>query len=176
MAVLVAIPVEDGSAVIRYTPYHAGRRGGVLGSDPVGTLMINAEAVGAAGGGSVTVNITMLREAFGFPLMFVPTIVVMSDNLASAEDSTLTFDSPRFVTALSQVVTKLSTTNVGNMGQVPNVAVNLEGDATPRTIIQGVWDTNTDTKVYHIHAFGPVYDMQVIAARGYISDIIAGIR
>lgn len=173
MAVNTTTLIADGVITSRYTPYHAARRGGPDGSDPVGTLSVNAQATGAAGGGTVIVGISMNRETFGFPLLWVPTMISIADNLATAEDVDLAYSGGRMETAQQQVVTMVQFAE--NAGAASQYGVSFEGgEAT--LIITATWQTNTDTKTYHLHVFGPVYDLQVIAARGRISDIMAGLR
>lgn len=159
-----------------YVPYHTVMRGGPDGMDPVGSLQVNAEATGDAGGGVVNIILSMLRQPFGFPILWAPTMVSATDNLASAEDVALSFSSGRLITDMQQTITMVATANAGDLGNAKELGVSLEGRDAVVTVATATWSTNTDTKSYHLHMFGPVYDLQLIALKGRISDIMAGLR
>lgn len=165
--------VRDGF----YTPYHSIGRG--VGNGLVGTLQIDAEATGAAGGGIVVIRLKMKREEFGFPLIFIPTYVAVKDNLATAELVTLDYRAAgnrRMSSNVSEMITTLQNNNE-NAGLTTNTTIPIEGgDRTEQDIMTAVWETNTDTKTYHLHMFGPVFDLQVIARSGLVDPLLAGLR
>lgn len=160
-----------------YTPYHTLGRGGSNGL--VGSLSVDAEATGDSGGGSVTVALNMGRQEFGFPILWVPTVIAIRDNLAAAENVALIYDSTnnrRLAASFHEVVVGLRS-GATNTALMSNVSIPVEGDAVaPAGIFAAIWPTNTDTKSYHLHMFGPVFDLQVIAKQGEIDLLAAGVR
>ncbi len=179
MAVDTTLVVSAANSA--YVPYHIGQRGGDEGNTPVGTLDVDAEATGAAGGGAVTLRIFLARQVFGFPMMWVPTIVSLLDNLSSAEVAVVRYGvtgNVRMTAGLEQAVTLVANSGTGNAGQTENVTIPIEPSTdSAQEVLQAIWDTNTDTKVYHMHVFGPVYDLQVLAENGArVPNLMAGIR
>ncbi len=174
MAVSTNRDVADGL----FTPYHQRQR--AEGNGLVGTLSVNAEATGAAGGGSVTIILRMRRREFGFPILWVPTLIQCQDNLGTPEPVTLNYLSAgnRQLTAnLTEVITPIDAGDVQDVGHALNVSMPIEGNETSiDSILSMKWETNTDTKIYHMHVFGPVYDLQVVARQGYIDELMAGLR
>lgn len=160
-----------------YVPYHTGGRGRYSGL--VGMLGMDANATGLAGGGSVTISITASKDAFGFPFTWVPTFIGVDDNLAAAEEVRVSYngDGNRLL-AFSPAQNALSVRSGSqNTGVFSNLAIPIEPDGEdPVGILTAVWPTNTDTKLYHLHVFGPVYDMQVIARNYEITEMLAGLR
>lgn len=172
MAVSTTVQMADQL----YVPYHQEGRG--EGNGLVGTLHVDAEATGAAGGGTVTVSLAMSREEFGFPLVFVPTYISAQDNLAAAEEVRLTYngENPRLSSSLADAIL-LVRTAATNQGVFNNASIPIEGNnIASGIVIQMQWITNTDTKVYHMHLFGPVFDLQVIAKNGFVDPMMAGLR
>lgn len=173
MAVVSNNEVEDGL----YVPYHQLGRAGPSGL--VGTLHVDATATGAAGGGTVSIVVRMKREEFGFPILWVPTVIALVDNLAAAENAIARYEGAanrRISSTIHQIVTMLQV-GTDNIGVVENLTVPIEGiTGVDAAIFSGVWDTNTDTKIYHVHMFGPVYDLQMIADQGEIDILAAGVR
>lgn len=174
----MAVSVTRSISAGLYTPYHAGvGRGAVNGL--VGTLQLDAEATGAAGGGTVQIAVSMGREAFGFPLMLVPTFVGVQDNLAAAEVVRVDYRLEGNRRLQASVSTTLTTLRSGtnNAGTVENVSIPIEGVAIAEAdILHAVWATNTDTKTYHLHVFAAVFDLQVIAREGLVDLLMAGVR
>lgn len=177
MAVTGTIAVENSL----YTPFQTRMRGGAYGEEPVGTLSVDGVVTGAAGGGTAKINITMKRIEFGMVVMFVPTIVVLRDGLATAEDVQFNWvnsgnirTNVEFLVRVEMVDTIVTQINAG---KVDPAGILIEGvDQTERFIAQVSWATNTDTIVYELHMFGLIYDAEVIAKRGGISQLMAGIR
>ncbi len=172
---------NDIGTLGRYVPYRTPERAGEDGGDPVGTLSIAATATGAAGGGTVTVVIRMRRTEFGFRLIWVPTYISVVDNLATAEVVLLgAFGNPnneRLAGAMRQSVLPLAGAGALNVGSFTQLGVAVEPETeTISTVLTGEWSTNTDTKVYFVHAYGVCYDAEVIAREGRISELLAGLR
>lgn len=162
-----------------FVPWHTATRGGD-GSNPVGTIAVDALATGAAGGGTVTLRLQQSIEQFGFPLVWVPTWIAVTDNLASAEPVQLTLGSTgnrRLNADVSHTILTVADGQGLNNGNLENVTVPIEGrTVADGTVITAVWDTNTDTKSYHIHAFGAVFDLQLLAREGQVWPLLAGLR
>lgn len=164
-----------------YVPFRNAQRGGPSGSDPVGTLFVNAEATGAAGGGTVTINITMRRQEFGFPIIWVPTYITTLDTLASVGKivwSYLDTGNERLGASINEAVVAVATGLAINAGVVAErgVAIDPTGE-TALAVMSAIWDDNVDTKAYHVHVFGAVFDRQVMAlSDGSVHDLLAGIR
>lgn len=160
-----------------YVPFHTAGRGGRNGL--VGTLGVDAQATGDAGGGSVTLNLNMRREEFGFPILWVPTVVSLFDNLATAENVIGKFESAgnrRLDFGLRQIATMVQV-GADNVGIIENVTVPIEGiGIASARVYQAFWASNVDTKAYHLHMFGAVFDLQVIARLGEIDLLAAGMR
>lgn len=175
MTVTVTRNVSSGSD--GYVPWHTASRDSNAGL--VGTLAFNAEATGDSGGGTVKILLRMRREEFGFPILWVPTQVTTIDNLATAEDVIVTYETAgnrRLSTSFQQIVQMRQVLST-NAGAVENVVIPIEGVGPGQLdIMQAEWATNTDTKTYHLHMFGPVYDLQMLARLGQIDPIIAGLR
>lgn len=177
MAVVANADVGDGL----FVPFRTLIRGGPGGIDPVGTLMVNAEASGAAGGGTVTLNVRMRVQEFGFHAMWVPMYITVHDDLPSAEVVEFTFQNggnERLSTILVEAITTVRTANASaNVGRVQSISVLIDPNSVAQaTILRGVWATNTDGDTYHIHAYGPVFDGEVIARGGGVSQLVAGLR
>lgn len=174
---MAVVQERNVSDVGLYVPYHATNRGQSNGL--VGTLQVNAEATGTATGGAVTIQVNMRREEFGFPLIWVPTIITARDNLATAEGIFFQYSSVgnrRLNSSLTETVLALAVAGV-NAAVMPNASVPIEGvDAVQAAVFEVLWATNTDTKIYHAHIFGPVYDLQVISRGGLIEPLLAGLR
>lgn len=174
MTVQVTRQVSDGL----YVPYHQASRS--VGNGLVGTLFVDAEAVGDSGGGSVSILLQMRREEFGFPLLWVPTLIAVQDNLATAEVVDMVYTAGGNRRALGPIGEAVVTVDGAaglNRGQMTNVTLPIEGVAlATASIMSADWASNVDTKIYHLHVFGPVYDLQLIARDGYIDDMAAGLR
>ncbi len=159
-----------------YVPYHTEFR---AMDGLVGTVQIDAETVGDASGGTVTIAIAMTRDVFGFPTMVVPTQISASDILAAAEPVDITYRSQgnrRLSIAIGEVVVSLQGA-IGNIAVANNVSIPIEGvDETERDILRAVWATNTNTFSYHLHVFAVVFDLQVVARGAGVHPLMAGIR
>lgn len=160
-----------------FIPYHTERRGEPDGL--VGVCSKDAEATGAAGGGTVSIIIQARRDIFGFPWTWVPTAIVIEDNLAAAEEVEVTHsaDGNRVLGASLRESVLTVRTGSNNHGVKSVVAIPVEPSLEDNTaIILATWPTNTDGKTYHLHVFGPVFDMQWLARNGNISPMLAGLR
>ncbi len=173
MSIVVNRTVLTGS----FVPYHQAQRG--AGNGLVGTFSKDALATGDSGSGTVTINLDMRREEFGFPAVIVPLTINTEDDLASLEVVRTTFISagnPRLEADLAEVVTPVSSGGF-QFAVKDNVAVPLEGlDRTQRTVLSALWATNADGKKYHLHMYGLVYDLQLIARNGFVDPLMSGLR
>lgn len=173
MTLVVNALLENGL----FVPYHQAERG--QGNGLVGTLSVDAAGTGDASGGTFSLNIQMSRQEFGFTPVFVPTAIYCQDDLATLEVVRLAYLSQgnrRLQSDLVEVVTPVAQSGF-NFGQKLEVSVPIEGrDRTDRTVFVGVWFTNTLNEVYHVHMFGPVYDLEILARSGYVDPLMAGLR
>lgn len=162
-----------------FVPFRTAKRGGDNGSDAVGTLSVDANATGAAGGGTVTITINMTKSEFGFRCLWVPTIMVVSDDLAAAEVVEMAFSAggnERLSTSLTQAQL-LVAGGSQNAGNAYDSAVLIDPDqVVAAEVLRAVWSTNTDTKGYHFHVYGPVFDGELLALNNSIGDLLAGLR
>lgn len=177
MAVSTNVKVEDGL----FVPFHTARRGGPMGDEPVGTLAVDAGATGAAGGGTVQAAITMNVEEFGFRMIYIPTQIAIRDNLASAEVVSFSYEqagNKRLNTNTTLRVVMTASAQSQNTGLVDGASVPIESvfSVEDGRVLLALWDTNTDTKAYHMHVFGFCFDAELIARRGGIGPLMSGIR
>lgn len=175
MAVDTTVTVAGGGL---YVPFRTPIRAGPLGNQPVGTLNVDANATGAAGGGTVTLRITMDVEEFGFRPIWCPTRVSVSDNLATAEAMELLYiatGNERLRANIGEVVVTVAVSG-SNVGLAEGLPVPIQPNVAAGEIMRATWDTNTDTKIYHLHVFGPVFDAELLAREGEVADLLAGIR
>lgn len=173
MAVSTTTAVSGGL----YVPFHQKSRGD--GYTPVGTLYVDGGATGAAGGGTVSIAISMRALEFGFRLAWVITQMSISDNLGTAEVVELSYQAAGNRRINSAIVFAQSTLDAGAQdGALLEIgAIPIEGvSQTQGDVFKAQWQTNTDTKSYHLHAFGPVYDLELIAQSGRVPPLLAGIR
>ncbi len=177
MTVSTNVTVAGG----RYVPWRTAMRGGDMGTEPVGTLEVDAGASGDVSGGTVSVGITINREEFGFPFLWVPTQITINDTLSTLENANMSYGSAgneRLNTDVLDIIVMRSGAQSTNEGIGSIAAIPIE--AVPGTVdgrcLFTVWDTNENGKVYHMHVFGPVFDMQVIANQGGISELLSGVR
>ncbi len=162
-----------------FVPWRTAKRGGRDGGEPVGTLSIDGGAVGDATAGTFALRITANREEFGFPGIFVPTHMTIRDNLASAEVVRLAYvtaGNERLNGDIEQHVLAIAGAAGLNVASFGNVGIPIEFFGVNTVIMQASWSTNTDTKVYHFHVFGYMFDAQIIAREGRIGELLAGIR
>lgn len=173
MAISVLRSAEAGN----FVPFHTLNRGGDNGL--VGTFFVDAEVTGDSGGGGVTLRQGLGRNDLGFPWLWVPTIVASRDNLATAEVVTFIYDltnNRRLSASLHETKLALQAGAV-NAALMENTSVPIEPDSdVSAEVFDVIWQTNTDTKIYHLHMFGPVYDLQLIAAGGHVDEFAAGLR
>ncbi len=177
----MAVSTDTDMANGHYVPFRTERRGGDRGDRPVGTLFADGNAIGAAGGGTVEVGLTMGRQPFGFRIMFVPTIIAVRDNLASLENV-------NFIYALTNNSRLPAGTNVDEnivpitsggiqVGRVIGVAFLIEPEEdAPGLVMRATWATNTDGKAYHLHTYGVVYDAEIMTGYGQVPDLVGGLR
>lgn len=177
MTVTETVDVSTGL----YVPFRTGRRAGWNGSQPVGTVSLDAEATGDSGGGKVSLSVSMPRFVFGFHPIWMITQIECLDNLAVAE-----------VVFFRYVATGNERLQ-GNLGEAQlavrhaaaanNVAlftiggVPIEPDQlVAADVVLVEWSTNTDAKTYHLHVFGYLFDAEEIArGDGMIGERLAGL-
>ncbi len=168
------------SAIGLFVPFRTAQRGGKEGADPVGTVMIDAGVTGAAGGGTVRLSVAGTGTEFGFPMLWVPTMISTQDNLSAAEVVTLLWrneGNDRLNTVIQEA--RLAVAGADFNIMVPNqlgILIDPSGLRVNTNLIQALWSTNTDTKTYHLHVYGPVYDAQLIARGGIVPELLAGLR
>ncbi len=173
MAVAQSRSVAD---VGLYVPYRGiDREAGI-----VGTLAVDAEATGDGSGGAVTLLITMARQEFGFHPIWVPTRVSTFDQLATPEVVMFQFDpagNERIADSLREA--KLALAGFGGSSAVfDKLGVPVEPDQVDTTsVLVAQWTTNETGDVYHLHAFGVVYDAEAMArgkVPGRTPDVLLG--
>lgn len=174
MSVTVNVAAADGL----FVPFRTQVRGGGDGSQPVGTLSVDAGAVGDMSGGSIVARITMQRQMFGFPAIWVPTTYSFFDTLAAAEAVLVTIQSGNERTGSDFVTSILLLRAAGtDAGIISDLVLPLNGESNVEVAaVQAVWATNTNVTPYHMHVFGPVYDAQLFAVNGVIPLMVAGVR
>lgn len=162
-----------------YTELKQIIRGGRERSKPVATAMVEGEATGAAGGGLVTVNITVTNDEFGFRAILVPVAVFTNDNLATPEVVQVAWPSAqnkRMQQNVSQAFTPLRVNSI-NLGKVEASGMLIEPFiSAASSIVRAVWATNTDTKVYNLAALFMVYDLEMMEREGEVGALMEGIR
>lgn len=175
MSISSSVAIGDGL----FVPFFQDVRGGKEGKSPVGTVNVDLSDVGEAGGGTVTLSLTMTREIFGFRAIVAPTLIVAADTLATAEairmQATFT-GNRRLGNHMEQAVLALAAQGQ-NVAKFEESGLVFESDLLDETtILSFVWSTNTDTKIYNFRLFGAVFDAEIIEAEGSISDFLAGVR
>lgn len=175
----MAVTSTSGVSQGHFHLLHSKVRGGPEGTSPVGTLSLVKRTAGAAGGGTATVIFTQREIEFGFRCILVPTLITTFDNLAAAEVVNLIYlsTSKRMgATDVSQAVLAIAASG-GNIARfVPDGVLFEVETKTAQEILQCVWSTNTDGKVYDIRAFFSVFDAELIEKHGSVSDFLAGVR
>ncbi len=174
MSVVTVVQMADQL----FVPY----RGVDRESSIVGTISVDINVTGAAGGGTILGQLNMNFIEFGFHPIWVPTRVGGRDNLATAEEILLSYlqaGNERIATDVDEGLLATQINGI-NRGQFNQLAVPIESIRAGGLVLQGFWLTNTDAKLYHIHAFGPVYDGEALA-RGKkkgksVDNLLAGIR
>lgn len=174
MSVLQVRQLSDGL----FVPYRGfDREAGI-----VGTLSVDMEATGDAGGGTMVAQLNMNFLEFGFHPIWVPTRVGSADDQAAATNVLFTYSAAgnqRIQTDIDE--RKLAVIMNGvNRAQYDQLQIPIEPISGGGIVMQGFWLANVDTKVYHIHAFGPVYDAEALArgkTKGKTPDLLlAGVR
>lgn len=167
----------SNTSIGEYVPFHQAGRDNPSGI--VGTLMANAEATGDATGGEVSITLRMRREEFGFPLLWVPTKIGVRDNLAAAEEVSMFYvaSGNRRLNDNFFEVQLAVRQGVTNAAILSNPSIAIEGLGPGQGDVFGAtWSTNTDTKTYHLHMFGAVFDLQMLARMGRVEAFLAGLR
>ncbi len=132
----------------------------------VGTLQVSGSATGDAGGGTVSVQITMREEEFGFHPIWVPTQVSVIDDLAAAEAVNLSFSSAgNERLAATQIEALLSIRSQSfNHAAFSELGVAIDPDIVAgAAVLTAGWTTNTLNKVYQLRAYGVIFDGQALA-------------
>lgn len=175
MTVTVNVAVADSL----YVPF----RGFDREAGAVGTLFVDGNATGDAGGGNIVIRVFMGFIEFGFHPIWVVTRMSALDDLATPEVVNVAIanaGNERLDADLQENVLTLAgfDLNVANFG---HLGVPIEPDSsTTGTVLIATWSTNTDTKAYHFHAFGLLYDAEAMARgkqKGRSADpLLGGIR
>lgn len=176
MAVVTLTAADDADLAL-YVPFRTSSRGGRDGGDPVGTLSINAGATGAAGGGTVTITITMGHIIHGFHPLFVPTYVSISDSLTTAEEVSLAYNSggnERLVGSLTEAELLIAVAGQ-NAKRFQSSGLLIEPVRGGGSVMSAVWQTNTDTKTYHLHIFGYMFDAELLVTAGRLEGLSSGL-
>lgn len=162
-----------------YVPFMQDVRGGPDGKSPVGTLASIGTDTGDVSGGTVNIKLLMTRMMFGFRAVLAPTLLMSSDNLASPEAVNLKYQSSgnrRVNLSIDQAELAIAAFG-GNFAHFEESGIVLESDLLVATsVLEFIWSTNTDGKVYSARGFFAVFDLELIEAQGSISDFLAGIR
>lgn len=176
MAITFTLNAEDGE----FVPFHTAVRGGPEGMDPVGTLSVDGGGAGDSSGDPTDIQILFRATMFGFRALFIPTQMVVSDNLAAAEVVAVSYvltGNRRVNGSLLENVVTIAGPQASNVGVAELAGLPIEGtDEVNRLALQATWSTNTNLKLYHLHVFGPVFDLEVVERHGQISELLSGIR
>ncbi len=173
MAVSEATNVSAG----KFTPFRTASRGGDGGGDPVATLHVDAQVTGDGSGGEASINIRMQETEFGFRPIWVTTLITSRDDLAAAEEVTFFFASAgneRLQGNMQQVelAVRSGSTNVATFDR--NLMIDPDQGVVTQ-VIGATWPTNTNAKVYHLHVFGFLFDSELVARSGRLSDLLGGL-
>jgi len=172
----VSVQVDLGGAL--FVPVMQRPRGGRGYGFPVGTLAVNAEATGAAGGGVVSIQLQATRTMFGFRVLLVPTKVISQSELAAVEAVAFVWrqvGNRRLNMDLVQVAQEVASGD--HFAEVDAIGILIEPtDDTLRDVCNVNWQTNTDTKVYHAHVLFAVYDLEILEKHGSLSSLVTGVR
>lgn len=177
MSVTSIAAVANGT----YEPFHTEVRAGPNSEDPVGTVAVDSGVTGDASGGTVTIGVSMRPQEFGFRLLWIPLSIVLRDNLAGQDLVNLNYLSvvnDRLDAVVEEFITMEDAAQSLNMGLSKMYALPIEVSygTSGGNVLTAVWATNTDTKIYHLHVFGPVFDLEVMAREGKVHPLMAGIR
>lgn len=174
----MSVAVTRSTSAGLFVPFRNANRGGGDGSEPVGTLSIDAEAAGDGSAGSVTIAIAMARLEFGMHPLFVPTYVNSEDSLVTAEEVEFQLDSvgnERIQDSLRQVVLAVDGLN-RNVARFVNDGLIVEpSQSVEANVFVFAWKTNTNALTYHGHVFGYVYDAELLARAGGNFGLLAGL-
>lgn len=176
----MAVSNNTAMAGGHFVPFRMRKRAGASRTDPVGTLHVNAEVSGDGSGGSATASITGVKDTFGFPALWVPTMIAVQDVLASLVDVRIIFgavgnDRLEATVSVPVVMTAVGGVNMGVLGNT-SILIDSSGVANAGDVLSAVWATNTNTFVYHLHVYGPVYDGQWLAEADNLPELLAGLR
>ncbi len=144
-----------------------------------GTLFLDASATGDASGGAIQIRILMSKFEFGFHPIFVPTRVSAFDN-ATAE--VVVFQYGAVGNERISDTTREPKLGVagfgGNSMTFESLGIPIEPILEGGGDVMGMqWLTNVDTKLYHAHIFGVIYDAEAMArgkVRGRKLDVLLG--
>ncbi len=172
----VATVVEMASQL--YVPYRGFDRGAGI----VGTIAVDIQAVGDGSGGTILVQLNMNFVEFGFHGIWVPTRVGSRDDQAAATLVLLSYlaaGNQRLAADIDETQLAVILNGI-NRAQYDQLSVPIEPAVSGGVVMQGFWLANVNAKVYHIHAFGPVYDAEALARNkrpGKAPDLLlAGVR
>lgn len=157
-------------------------RGFDRGAGVVGTLHADFQAVGDGSGGTLLAQLNMNFLEFGFHPIWVPTRVGSRDDQAAATNVLLTYmaaGNERITADVDERQLAVIMNSI-NRAQFDKLSIPIEPQRGGGLVMQGFWLANVNAKVYHIHAFGPVYDAEALArgkSPGKSPDLLlAGVR
>ncbi len=150
---------------------------------PAGTFNQEMVDAGDATGGTVTINLQMSREEFGFNAIFVPTKVISQSGLTTGGVVSFSFRSEnneRLASAMTVAQTEFDAGSL-NHADWEQLSMVIEPNNSARDdVMRMVWATNTNLVDYRMKVFGVVYDAQAIARGKHpgaaVDDLMAGIR
>lgn len=172
----MSVEERTSMSVQHYVPF----RGADRAEGAVGTVNVDIQATGDGSGGTVKVVLDMSRVTFGFHALWVPTRVSSEDNIGAVEVVQLSwqrFGNERLAGTVTENVLTVRH-GVENAAPFGELGLLIEPDLEVEAgVMQMLWQTNTDTKTYHLHAFGPVYDGEFMSrGRSGIPELLAGLR
>ncbi len=147
-----------------YTPFRGVRRSGV-----VGTLHARMGATGDGSGGTVAIQLSMVGDEFGFPLLFVPTLIGAES--PNQENPVLTYQAGiERIGGQGGEFERVLIHSVGNArniaeraGSSPHISVVFNPDQPAVEVLQVIWATNTTSGSYTVNLYAMCYDQQEMA-------------
>ncbi len=153
---------------VLYVPFRGSGR-----QYSVGTFQVRGSVVGDGSGGTATILLSMVGDELGFPALYVPTLITVQDQLATAEVVRITYvqaglervgsGGANFVRAITPVT--VAATNFGELaGSSPILSV-VHGLQAAVNVMSALWATNETGDTYQFLLYGLVYDEQYQARR-----------
>lgn len=166
-------------SIATFVPFHQKLRGGESWRAPVGTVEFDATATGAAGGGTVALTVRDRIDTWGFRQLYVPLLFLVRDNLAAVESVLIIWEAlgnRRLRAQNHDVVTTVRSSGI-NVARFPISGILIEPDQPIiADIVSVIWETNTDTIIYHLHGLMAVYDLEIIERYGSVEALMETLR